>query len=80
MGNIGVTQDVSAMGIPATFGLGFITDGGGTVDFRHIPASNGTNSSLTVFEMVPALGVDVTDRLSLVLRHSWESEFLMRHL
>jgi long-chain fatty acid transport protein len=65
MGNIGITQDMSALGVPATFGLGFITDGGGSVDFRHVPASNGTVSSLTVFEMVPALGVDVTDRMSL---------------
>jgi long-chain fatty acid transport protein len=65
MGNIGVTQDMSAMGIPATMGLGFITAGGGSVDFRHVPASNGTVSSLTVFEMAPALGVDVTERLSL---------------
>jgi long-chain fatty acid transport protein len=65
MGNIGVTQDTSALGIPATLGLGFITDGGGSVDFRHVPASNGTVSSLTVFEMVPAIGVDVTERMSL---------------
>jgi long-chain fatty acid transport protein len=65
LGNIGVTQDMSALGVPATFGLGFITVGGGSVDFRHIPESNGTVSSLTVFEMVPSLGVDVTDRMSL---------------
>jgi long-chain fatty acid transport protein len=65
MGNIGITQDLSALGLPATFGLGFVTEAGGSVDFRHIPASNGSIVSFTVFEMVPALGVDVTDRLSL---------------
>jgi long-chain fatty acid transport protein len=65
LGNIGVTQDFSALGIPATMGLGFVSSAGGLVDFRDVPESNGTNTALTVFELVPALGVDVTDRLSL---------------
>jgi long-chain fatty acid transport protein len=65
LGNIGVTQDFSALGAPATVGLGFISSAGGLVDFRDAPESNGTNTALTVFELVPALGVDVTERLSL---------------
>lgn len=63
-GNIGVTQDVSALGLPATFGLGLISSAGGTVDFRQVAASNGTYSSLTVLQMVPGVGVQVTDRLA----------------
>ena len=63
-GNIGVTQDLSALGMPATFGLGFTTAAAGVVDFRNTPESNGTNSALTVFEMTGALGADLTDRLS----------------
>jgi long-chain fatty acid transport protein len=64
-GNIGATQDLSELGIPATLGLGFVTAAAGAADFRHIPESNGTNSALTVFELPLAVGVDVSDRLSL---------------
>ena len=64
VGNIGVTQDLGELGLPATLGIGFITTAGGFVDFRHVPASRGTNSGQTLFNMPVALGVDVTDRLS----------------
>src|SRR5262245_9219941 len=62
--NIGVTQDLSALGMPATFGLAFTTAAAGVVDFRNIPESNGTNSALTVFELTESLGLQLTDRLS----------------
>lgn len=64
VGNIGVTQDLSEMGLPATFGIGFITTAGGFVDFRQVPNSYGTNTGQTIFNMPLALGVDLTDRLS----------------
>lgn len=64
-GNIGLTQDLGELGIPATLGIGFLTTAGGFVDFRQIPNSNGTNSSLAVFSIPFALGIDVSDRLSL---------------
>ncbi len=64
VGNIGVTQDLSALGLPATLGVGFITTAGGFVDFRHIPESHGTNTGQTIFNMPFALGMDLTDRLS----------------
>lgn len=64
-GNIGITQDMSELGLPVTFGLGFITSAGGMVDFRQVPASHGTNSGIIVFSMPLAVGVDVTDRFSL---------------
>ncbi len=64
VGNIGVTQDLSELGLPATLGFGFITTAGGFVDFRQIPASHGTNTGQTIFNMPVSLGVDLTDRLS----------------
>lgn len=63
-GNIGVTQDLSDVGLPATFGIGFVTTAGGFVDFRHVPQSNGTNSASTIFSLPVTVGVDVTERLS----------------
>jgi long-chain fatty acid transport protein len=63
-GNIGVTQDFSALGLPATLGIGFITAAGAGVDFRHVPQSNGTSSTLFVFEMTSGVGVDLSERLS----------------
>ena len=56
---------MSELGLPVTFGLGFITSAGGMVDFRQVPASHGTNSGIIVFSMPLAVGVDVTDRFSL---------------
>jgi long-chain fatty acid transport protein len=64
VGNIGVTQDLSELGLPATFALGFVTTSGVFADFRHVPQSNGTNTALTIFSLPVALGVDLTDRLS----------------
>lgn len=63
VGNIGVTQDFSALGLPATFGVGFVTTSGLFADFRQFPASNGTNTGLSVFSAPVMLGVDLTDRL-----------------
>jgi len=63
-GNIGLTQDLSELGMPATFAMGFITTAGGFVDFRHVPESHGTNTGQTIFNMPLALGVDLTERLS----------------
>ncbi|MEO8498438.1 MAG: hypothetical protein ABI614_25525 [Planctomycetota bacterium] len=63
-GNIGITQDLSEFGLPITFATGFITSGGGMVDYRHVPASHGTNSGIVMFSMPMAVGVEVTERLS----------------
>jgi long-chain fatty acid transport protein len=65
VGNIGVTQDLSELGLPATFALGFVTTSGSFADYRHVPESNGTNTALTIFSLPVALGVDLTDRLSM---------------
>jgi len=64
LGNIGVTQDLSELGLPATFGLGFITTAGGFIDFRHVPESHGTNTGQSIFTVPVVLGMDLADRLS----------------
>jgi long-chain fatty acid transport protein len=65
MGNIGVTQEMSAYGMPVTFGLGFVSTCGGAVDFRNVPESHGTNSGMAIFSMPVTVGLQFTDRLSL---------------
>jgi len=63
--NIGVTQDFSAWGLPATMGIGLIAGSGAGVDFREAPESNGTYASLVALDIVAGAGVCLTDRLSI---------------
>jgi long-chain fatty acid transport protein len=63
--NIGISQDLAELGLPATVAFGFMTTAGAFVDFRHIPESDGTNSGQTIFNAPAAIGVDMTDRWSL---------------
>lgn len=65
LGNIGVTQDISALGLPATVGLGFLGNAGAGVDFRDVAASNGTSAHYIALDVVAAGGAQVTDRLSI---------------
>src|SRR5262245_2687319 len=62
--NIGVTQDLNELGLPATLGIGLVSTAGGFMDFRQIPQSHGTNSAMAIFSLPVTLGFDVTDRLS----------------
>lgn len=62
--NIGVTQSLEAMGLPATIGLGFISNAAGGADFRHVPQSNRTNTAVTVLELAASAGVQMTERMS----------------
>lgn len=64
LGNIGVTQSLDALGMPATFGIGFITTSGALVDYRSVPESHGTSSGMLFFSMPLAVGVLVTEELS----------------
>jgi long-chain fatty acid transport protein len=64
LGNIGVTQDLSALGLPVTVGIGLISSSGASAEWRALSGSNGTTVSLTVLDMVSSVGVDMTDRLS----------------
>jgi len=63
--NVGVTQDFSAWGLPVTMGLGLMAGSGAGVDFREVPASNGTYASLVALDIIAGAGVCLTDRLSL---------------
>lgn len=65
LGNIAVSQDLDALGMPATFGLAFVTTSGGFADFRQVPESHGTNSAMVLFNLPMSLGVQLTDSLSL---------------
>jgi long-chain fatty acid transport protein len=62
--NIGVTQDLSAWGMPVTMGLGFMAGSGAGVDFRQVPQSNGTHANFMALDVVSGAGVDLTERLS----------------
>jgi long-chain fatty acid transport protein len=59
--NVGITQDLSELGLPATLGIGFITSSGLLVDYTQEPASRGASSGLFVFNVPVSLGVDLTE-------------------
>ncbi|MEQ8786573.1 MAG: hypothetical protein RIC55_09755 [Pirellulaceae bacterium] len=63
--NIGVTQDLSALGLPVTIGMGLLTNAGLGVDFRGVPQSNGTSAQYVALDITNGVGVDLTDRLSM---------------
>lgn len=76
LGNIGLTQDMDAFGLPATMGMGLISNAGAGVDFRDVPASNGTSAQYLALDMVAAVGVDLTDQLSLGASFAIGTSFL----
>jgi long-chain fatty acid transport protein len=63
--NIGVSQDLSELGLPATLGVGFVTTSGALTNYSQVPASNGTGTGLFVFNLPVSLGVDLTERWSI---------------
>ncbi len=63
--NIGVTQSLSELGLPATVGVGLLTSSGLGTNFRQIDASNGTTSELVILSAASGVGVDLTDNLAL---------------
>jgi long-chain fatty acid transport protein len=65
VGNIGVAQELSVGSVPVVLGLGFITSAGLGTSFRQVPESNGTSSQYVNLDMVSALGVPLTERLSM---------------
>ena len=64
LGNIGVVFDVNAMGKPVKIGLGFMSNAGLGVDFRQVPESNGSNTSLLELDLVGSAAMQMTDQLS----------------
>ncbi len=63
-GNIGITQDFSALGMPVTVGMGLFAGAGAGVDFRQVPASNGTHASIVALDTVMSAAIDVTDKFT----------------
>ena len=63
--NIGVSQDLSELGLPATLGVGFVTTSGALVNYTHVPESRGTGTGLFIFSLPVSLGVDLTERWSI---------------
>lgn len=64
LGAIGVTQDLSFMGLPATFGMGFLPNAGAGVDFTAAANSNGTSASYVALDIVNSFGVLLTEQVS----------------
>ncbi len=65
LGNIGVTQDLRVLGLPVTTGVGLISTAGLGVDYYDQPNSNNSALTFQVLTLQPAIGVQVTDRLSI---------------
>lgn len=65
LGNIGMTQQFELFGRETVMGVGLVSNAGAGVDFRGVPASNGTSSDLLILEMNGGFGTKITDRLSL---------------
>ena len=61
LGNIGVIHQTEVMDLPVTFGLGFITNAGLAVDFRHIDESGGTQASYVALDTISSAAIDLTD-------------------
>ena len=76
VGNIGVTQDFTALGMPVTAGIGFITNAGAGVDFREVPESSGTSAHYMALDIPVAIGVKLTDRFSAGAALTLGSSFL----
>ena len=64
LGNIGVTQDLSVLGLPATAGVALISTAGLGVDYSDQPNSNASSLTFQVLTLSPSIGVKLTDRLS----------------
>jgi len=64
LGNIGVTQDLTALGRPVTIGAALISVAGLGVDYSDQPNSNNSALTLQILTLQPGFGIQVTDRLS----------------
>lgn len=62
--NIAVTQDLSALGLPVTWGVGVLSGAGFGVKYLSVPESNGSASSLLALNVASGVGVQLTERMS----------------
>jgi long-chain fatty acid transport protein len=64
--NVGITQDLSELlGLDVVVGTGMITTAGAAADYRRVPQSNGTNTSLLLLNAPVSMGIKLTERFSL---------------
>src|SRR5579871_4599272 len=59
--SVAALQDLSAIGIRGTAGVGLTAGSGLGTNFRNIPASVGTSAEYQVYEINAGLGLQVTD-------------------
>ena len=64
LGGFTVTQDLGALDIPATVGMGLLASSGAGMSLRDVEASNGTTATITVLQVLVGAGFDITDRLA----------------
>jgi long-chain fatty acid transport protein len=64
VGNIGVSQEFTALEHHFTSGVALVSAAGASVDFTGVPESNASASSFYVLEVIPSVGMDLTERLS----------------
>ena len=64
LGNLAVTQDFSAFGLPVTWGAGFLSGAGLGVKYMTDPNSNGSAASLLALNIATGVGVQVTERMA----------------
>ncbi len=64
LGGFALTQDVSALGVPATIGLTLGATAGAGLSFRDVPNTRGTGTTISMLDIGSAVGVDLTERLS----------------
>ena len=62
--NIGVSQELTAYGLPMTVGIALIGTAGAGTSFLNQPESNGTSSYLLMLDFAPSVAIKLTDRLS----------------
>ena len=64
LGNIAVSQDYAALGMPITASIGLLTASGLGLEYRASPESNGTSSELVGLAIAAGVGAQITDRLA----------------
>lgn len=65
LANVGLTQDLNALGLPTTVGVALVSNAGFGVDLADIANSNNTALTFQVLSMKFATGVQLTDQLSI---------------
>ena len=64
LGNVGIVQDLRPLGLPVTIGVGLVAGAGAGLSYRDVAESNGSTATISALEIIPAAGIELTDRLS----------------